>query len=180
MLFDLARRWWVVALRGVVAVVFGILAFVWPELTLLTLITLFGAFALVDGVLSLIAGLSSIQTNERWWAELIEGLVGIAFGLVVFFWPEVTALALLYLIAGWAVVTGILEIVAAIRLRRVITGEWAMILGGIASILFGVLLAAFPGAGILGLAWLIGLYAVLFGVLLIIVGLRLRGMREAA
>jgi len=177
-LSEVADRWWVIALRGVVAIIFGILAFLWPGLVFRTLLTLFGAFALVDGVLSVVAGLSNVRTDERWWAEVIEGVLGIAFGLLVFFWPGLTEVALLWVIAAWAIVTGVTEIVGAIQLRRVIANEWLLILGGIASILFGILLIAFPGAGILGLTWMIGSYAILFGVLFLFLAFRLRGMRQ--
>jgi uncharacterized membrane protein HdeD (DUF308 family) len=173
----LTRNWWVLALRGVLAIIFGILAFVWPELTLLTLIYLFGAYALVDGIFAVIAGIRSYGRNERWWALLLEGVLGIVVGVLTFVWPITTGLVLLYFIAAWAIVTGILEIVAAIQMRRAITGEWLMILSGIASIALGVLLVLFPGAGALGLTWLIGAYAVVFGILFIILAFRLRGMR---
>jgi uncharacterized membrane protein HdeD (DUF308 family) len=174
----LARNWWVLALRGLFAIIFGVLAFAWPGVTLATLVLLFGAYALVDGVFSVIEGISSYGERERWWAVLLEGLASIAIGLITFFWPDVTALVLLYFIAAWAIITGVLEIIAAIQLRRVITGEWLMILSGLASIVFGVLLVVFPGAGALGLLWLIAAYAIVFGVLMIILAFRLRGMRE--
>jgi uncharacterized membrane protein HdeD (DUF308 family) len=176
----LARNWWVFALRGVLAIVFGVLAFIWPGVTLLILVLLFGAYALVDGILAVIAGIASYGRNERWWAELLAGVAGIAFGIVTVVWPGTTALVLLWFIAAWAVVTGVLEIVAAIQLRRVITGEWMMVLSGLLSILVGVLLVLFPGAGALGLTWLIGAYAIVFGIVLLILAFRLRGMPRAA
>jgi len=180
MITMLSRNWWVLALRGVLAIIFGILAFVWPEITLLTLIYLFGAYVLVDGIFAVISGISSYGSNERWWAALLEGILGIVVGVLTFIWPITTGLVLLYFIAAWAVVSGIFEIVAAIQLRRAITGEWLMILSGIASIAFGVLLVIFPGAGALGLTWLIGAYAIFFGILFIVLAFRLRGMgREA-
>ena len=180
MLTAFARNWWAIALRGVIAILFGILAIIWPALTLLTLVLLFGAYVLVDGVLAVIAGVVSRRRSDRWWAVLLEGVVGIIIGLLTFFWPGVTALVLLYLIAAWALVTGVLEIVAAIQLRRVITNEWMMILSGVASIIFGLLLVIFPGAGATGLVWLIGIYAIAFGVLLVILAWRLRGMAREA
>ena len=178
MLATLARNWWVFVLRGVLAILFGIAAWVWPGLTLTALVYLFGAYALVDGVFAVVAGIASRGENRRWWGELLVGVAGIVLGILTFVWPGVTALALLYLIAAWALVTGVFEIVAAIQLRAVIENEWLLGLGGLASVLFGVLLIVFPGAGALGLLWLIGAYAVLFGVLVIALGLRLRGMRE--
>ena len=180
MLSKLAQYWWLLLLRGLAAIIFGILALIWPELTLLTLILLFGAYALMDGIFAVIAGIASFRSNERWWAVLLEGVVGILVGVLVFIWPGPTALVLLYFIAAWAVITGITEIAAAIRLRREITNEWAMGLSGLASVIFGVLLFIYPGAGAVSLVWLIGAYAIIFGILLIILGFRLRGMRGEA
>jgi len=180
MLTTFARKWWALALRGVIAIIFGILAVIWPAITLLTLVLLFGAYSFVDGVLAVIAGIASRQRSDRWWAVLLEGVAGIIIGLLTFFWPGVTALVLLYLIAAWALITGVLEIVAAIQLRRVITNEWFMILSGVVSIIFGLLLIIFPGAGATGLVWLIGIYAIAFGVLLVILAFRLRSMTGEA
>jgi uncharacterized membrane protein HdeD (DUF308 family) len=176
MLATLSRYWWVLALRGVVAIIFGVLAVIWPALTLFTLVLLFGAYAFVDGIFAVVAGITSRERDQRWWATVLEGVAGIIFGVLTFVWPGMTALVLLYFIAAWAFVTGILEIVAAVQLRKVITNEWMLILGGIVSIIFGVLLALFPGAGALGLTWMIGIYAIVFGILFIILAFRLRGM----
>src|SRR5215210_3058377 len=171
----LARNWWVLALRGLVAIVFGLLAFLWPGITLWALILLFGAYMLVDGVFAIVAGVRAAGNEARWWLLLVEGILGVLAGIVAFLWPGLTALALLYFIAAWAIVTGIFEIVGAIRLRREIEGEWALILGGTLSVLFGVLLVVIPApAGILSLTWLIGVYAVAFGVLLLILAFRVR------
>ncbi|MDQ3856157.1 MAG: DUF308 domain-containing protein [Chloroflexota bacterium] len=178
MLAMLARNWWVMALRGVFAVIFGVLAIIWPVLTLRVLVLLFGAYALVDGVFAVIAGIARQQRGQRWWPVVLEGIAGIIIGVITFFWPGATALALLYLIAAWELVTGILEIIAAIQLRRIIRGEWVLILSGIASILFGLVLFIFPGAGALSLVWLIGAYTIAFGILLIFLAFRLRGMRD--
>jgi uncharacterized membrane protein HdeD (DUF308 family) len=177
MLAMLARNWWMLALRGIIAILFGIFALVWPGLTLLVLVLMFGAYALVDGVFAVIAGITSRGRDQRWWAEVLEGIAGILAGVLTVLWPGITALVLLYLIAAWALITGVLEIVAAIQLRRVITGEWLMVLGGIASILFAVALVVFPGAGALGLTWLIGIYAIIFGIVLIVLALRLLSLR---
>lgn len=174
----LIRNWWALALRGVFAIFFGIMALVWPGLTLATLILLFGAYALVDGVFALVHGISSYGERERWWVLVLEGLAGIAIGIVTFLWPDLTALTLLTIIGVWAFITGIMEIVAAIQLRKVIEGEWMMILSGLASVVFGVLVILFPGAGALGLTWLIGVYALVFGALFIILAFRLRGMKQ--
>ena len=178
MLTVLARNWWALALRGLLAVLFGVAAFVWPGITLGALVVLFGAYALVDGVFAIVAAIRAAGREMRWWPLVVEGLVGIGVGVLTFAWPGITALALLYLIAGWAIITGIFEIAAAVRLREVIEGEWLLGLGGVASVLFGVAIALFPGAGALALVWMIGAFAVFFGIVLIGLGLRLRGLRE--
>jgi uncharacterized membrane protein HdeD (DUF308 family) len=172
-----ADHWWVFALRGVAAVLFGVLAFVWPGITLAVLVLLWGAFALADGVLALIAAFRT--TNDHRWGLILEGIVGIAAGVVTFIWPGLTALVLLYIIAAWAILTGVLELVAAVRLRKVIDNEWWLALGGIASVLFGLVLVLAPGAGALAVVWLIGLYAIVFGVLMLLLAWRLRGVHEA-
>jgi uncharacterized membrane protein HdeD (DUF308 family) len=176
MLGMLAHNWWVLALRGLFAIIFGVLALIWPGLTLFALIMLFGAYALVDGIFAVIAGIASYGHNERWWAMLLGGVAGILVGLLTFFYPGTTALVLVYFIAAWALLTGILGIAAAIRLRKEIEGEWMMILSGILSIIFGVFLIVAPGAGALGLTLVIGAYAIVFGILLLILAFRLRGM----
>jgi uncharacterized membrane protein HdeD (DUF308 family) len=144
MLEKFSRNWWMFAVRGVVAIIFGVVAFARPEQALQALVLVFGAYALVDGIFAMFAGIASRGYFERWWAVLLEGVVGVVIGLLTFFWPNITALVLVYFIAAWALITGIFEIVAAIQLRRVITGEWMLILGGLLSILFGVLLFVFP------------------------------------
>src|SRR5919199_1412188 len=168
-------NWWALVLRGLVAFLFGLLTFVWPEISLTALVFLFGAYALADGLFTAVLALGSPEGYRRWWALLVEGVLGIAAGVLAFAWPGITALVLLYLIAAWAVVTGVFEIAAAVYLRRVISGEWLLALGGVVSVLFGALLAAWPGAGALTVLWLIGAYAILFGALLIALGFRLRG-----
>jgi uncharacterized membrane protein HdeD (DUF308 family) len=174
----LTRNWWLYALRGLVAVIFGILALTRPEQALQALVLVFGAYALVDGIFAAIAGIALYKTFERWWAVLLEGVVGIVIGLLTIFWPNITALVLVYFIAAWAVITGIFEIVAAIQLRRVITGEWMLILGGLLSILFGVLLFVYPSVGAVSMIWVIGIYTVIFGISEIIFAFRLRGLRR--
>ena len=171
-----SRHWWAFALRGVAAILFGVLAFVWPGMTLAVLVLLWGAYALVDGVLALISAFRT--NNDHRWGLLLEGLVGIGAGLVTFVWPGLTALVLLYIIAAWALITGVLELIAAFRLRRAIRDEWWLVLGGVASLLFGVVLLAAPAAGALALVWLIAAYAIVFGVLLVALALRLHGMGQ--
>lgn len=162
-------------IRGVVGVVIGIIAFAWPGITIAVLVGIFGIYALVDGVTNLILGFTRSRAQQgRSWAQILQGLVGIAAGVLTFIWPGITALVLVLFIGAWAVVTGILEIVAAIRLRRVISGEWLLALSGILSIVFGILVFAFPGAGAVGISWILGAYAAAAGIVLIALGIRLR------
>ncbi|HEU4507311.1 MAG TPA: HdeD family acid-resistance protein [Pyrinomonadaceae bacterium] len=180
MLLVYTSSWWALVLRGIVAILFGILAFVWPQITLTALVLLWGAYALVDGAFAIAAGVKSYGENKRWWLLLIQGLLGVVAGVLAFVIPGITALVLLMLIAAWAIVTGSFQIAAAIQLRKHITGEWLLALGGVASIIFGVLLFLNPGAGALAVVWLIGAYSIVFGSLLIALGLRLHGMVKPA
>lgn len=172
---QLARNWWLVLLRGLAALLFGVLAFISPFITATVLVLFFGAYALVDGIVAVYASLTHRAGHDRWWVLLLEGLVGIAVGLLTFAYPDVTTLILLYFIAVWAILTGILEIMAAIRLRREIEGEWLLVFSGILSIIFGILVVIFPALGATAVVWLIAIYAILFGLLLITLGLRVRG-----
>ena len=180
MVIVLARNWWALALRGLFAVLFGIMAFAWPGITLAALVLLYGAFALADGIFAIVAAVVGMPRGMPWWALLLEGVTGIAVGILTFFWPGITALALLYLIAAWALVTGVFEIAAAIRLRKEIQGEWLLALSGVLSVLFGLALVVYPGAGALAVIWLIGAYAIASGVLLIVLGFRLRSWAQPA
>jgi len=175
MLETLARYWWVVAVRGVAAVLFGLLAIIWPEITVTVLVLLFGAYALVDGVLALFTALFGGRSAEgrRLWLAL-EGVAGVLIGVLTFLWPGITTLVLLWLIAAWVLVTGVIEIVAAVRLRREIEGEWLLALSGVLSVVFGILLVIWPTAGAVTVVWLIGIYAMVFGIALIALSLRLR------
>lgn len=174
-----ATKWWALLIRGIAALLFGILAIVWPGLTLGALVILFGAYALVDGVFTLVNAFSGLSTMQRWWMVALEGVAGIIFGLLVFFWPGLSALALLYFIAAWAIITGVMEVIAAIQLRREITGEWFLALAGVASILFGVIAFIAPGAGALALIIFIAAYAIIFGIALILLSFRVRSFDRA-
>jgi uncharacterized membrane protein HdeD (DUF308 family) len=174
MLRALTKYWWTFLVRGIFALLFGIAAFLWPGLTLASLVVLFGAFALVDGILAVANSLGGRSQDRRWWVHFLEGLAGIGAGLVTFFWPGVTAVALLFIIAFWAIATGIVEVALAIRLRKEIEGEWALGLSGLLSIVFGMLLASRPAAGALAVVWIIGAYAVAFAALLFVVAFKLR------
>jgi uncharacterized membrane protein HdeD (DUF308 family) len=170
----LVRNWWVVLLRGLAGIIFGIITFIWPGISLAALVLVFGAYALVDGVLAIISAIRWRGEVDRWWVLLLEGLAGVAAGIVTFIWPGISALALIYVIAAWALVTGVLEIAAAIRLRKIITGEWLLALIGIVSLALGVMLALFPDPGALALVIGIGAYAMATGVLLVVLAIRLR------
>lgn len=170
----LARNWWALLIRGIAAIVFGIAAFVWPGLAGFALVVLFGAYAFVDGIFALVSAIRAAESHQRWWPLALEGIVGIVIAAVVFFDWQIAATALYFTIAAWAVVTGIFEIVAAIELRKAIAGEWLLALGGVLSILFGVLMVVFPAAGVLSVIWLIAFYALLFGAAMIALSLRLR------
>jgi uncharacterized membrane protein HdeD (DUF308 family) len=175
-----SRYWWVIALRGAVAILFGVLAFAWPGATLATLVLLFGAYAIVDGVAAVVVGVKEYGEQERWWATLLGGLVSIGAGVITFMMPGITALTLLTLIALWAILRGALEIMAAVRLRHVIQGEWLLGLGGVLSILFGVAMIAYPGAGALAVIWWIAAYAIVLGLMLVALGFRARGLAHRA
>ena len=174
MLHALAKCWWVLLLRGIAAIAFGVLAFIWPGLTLVTLVLLYGAFALVDGVLSLVAAFSGGAKPVPTWWLVVVGLIGIAAGVVTFLWPGITAILLVLFIGAWALVHGIFEIIGAIQLRKEIDNEWMLILGGLLSVLFGAVVLIAPGAGALGLVWVIAAYSIVFGILFVSLSLRLR------
>lgn len=172
----IARNWWTFLVRGLLAVAFGLAALVWPDITLLVLVALFGAYVVLDGIISVVFGMTG-RESVRWWMVL-WGLVGVAIGIAVFLAPAVGALALVYVIAAWAILTGAMEVAAAITWRREIRNEWVLIVAGILSVVIGGAIALFPGPGAVALVWLIGAYAVVFGVLLVIVAFRLRDLRE--
>jgi uncharacterized membrane protein HdeD (DUF308 family) len=170
----IAENWWSLVIRGAIGVLVGILTFFWPAITLQALVLLFGAYALLDGVFSFIGAWYASRAHERWGVLILEGIAGIVAAAVTVLFPAITALALVLIIAAWAIVTGVLEIVAAIKLRRHIKGEWLLALAGIASIAFGVLVTIAPLAGALVIALWVGAYALVTGVLMIVLGFRLR------
>src|SRR5262245_59856522 len=172
----LTRNWWVVLLRGVAGIAFGIITVMAPSISLAALVILWGAYAFADGVLALVSAIRRAGQDSRWWVLLLEGLVGITAGVLALIWPGLTAIALLYVIAAWALVTGVLEIAAAIRLRKVIAHEWLLALSGIASLAFAVVLFLFPRAGALAVVLRIGAYALVFGALLVALALRLHSL----
>ena len=170
----LSRYWWMILLRGLAWLVFGILVFTQPAISLVTLTLLFGAFVLWDGIANVVSAIGGRRENENWGVLLLTGLAGIAIGALTFYAPGITALGLLFYIAIWMTGTGLLEVVAGIRLRKEIEGEFWLILSGLVSIALGVFLVARPGAGALSVLWVIATYAILFGIILIVLAFRVR------
>lgn len=174
LLNSLGRLWWLVLLRGIAAIVFGVLALAWPGVTLLTLALFWGAYAFVDGVTALWSGWQAKDGGKPWWQVVLVGVLGIAAGIFTFVSPGITAIALLMLIAAWAVIAGVFQIMAAIRLRKEIANEWLLILSGLLSVAFGGLMIVNPGAGAMAVLWLIAAFAIAFGVLLVGLAFRLK------
>ena len=174
MLDLLARNWWLLVIRGIAAIIFGILAFVWPGITLVALVIMFGAYIFVDGIFALIAAITGNKSGQQWWMLLLEGVLGILTGIITFIFPAMTGFVLLYLIAGWAVATGVLEIIAAVRLRKELSNEWLLAISGVVSILFGLMIVFWPAEGAIAIAWILGTYALIFGALMLMLAFRLR------
>ena len=170
----LTRGWWRLLVRGLVAIAFGVFTWLRPGLSLAALVLVFGIYCTADGILGIWTAIAGRNDNDYWWVLLLAGIVGVGVGAVTFAAPGLTAVALLVYIAVWALVKGVLEIAAAIRLRKEIQGEWLLVVGGAASVAFGALLLARPGAGVLAVLWLIAAYAVVFGVLLVLLAFRAR------
>jgi uncharacterized membrane protein HdeD (DUF308 family) len=166
------RHGWSVALRGVIAVVFGVLAILWPGISLAVILLLFGIYAIVDGILCIVAVITTPEARSRWWALVAVGLVGIAAGIITFVYPGITILGLLAIIAAWALVTGVFELVLAALGPSVMEHKWLWAVSGILSVIFAILLFRYPVAGLLAVVWMIGLYAIMFGVTLISLGLQ--------
>ena len=172
----MSSYWWVLLLRGAVAILFGLAAYAWPGLTLVTLVTLFGAFAFADGLFDAIQAIGGRKEHEHWWVMLLEGLLGIFVGLVALTAPGITAAVLVLYIGFWAIATGALRIVLAVRIRKEIEGEWWMALAGLVNVVFGVMVVAQPGTGALALLWLIATWAVVGGVFLILLSFKVKGL----
>lgn len=176
LLRDLSDHWWVILVRGIIGVLFGLLAFASPGATLLALVFVWGAYAVVDGAFALYLMVLASRQGRRWWPYVLEGIAGIGAGILAFVWPGITALTLLLLIAAWAIVTGVMEVVAAIDLRKQVQHEWLLGLSGVLSIAFGVLVAVQPDAGALAVVWMIATYALLYGITLIALAFRVHGL----
>jgi uncharacterized membrane protein HdeD (DUF308 family) len=174
MTIALVTNWWSPVIRGLLAILLGIITLAWPGITLGALVLLFGAYAFIDGIFSIVGAWRASKAHERWGVSVLEGVAGIIAAVVTFTWPAMTALALVFIVAAWAIVTGIFETAAAVRLRRYIKGEWLLVLGGVASVVFGILLVLSPLLGALVLAIWLGVYALFFGAMLVGLGLRLR------
>jgi uncharacterized membrane protein HdeD (DUF308 family) len=170
----LSGLWWAISLRAAAAILLGVIAIFMPGPTLAAIVIVFGIYAIVDGILAIIAAVRGFRRKERWWPMLLEGLVGIVAGAIAIFLPGIGALALTYLVAAWALVTGAFEIAAAIRLRKVISGEWLLLIAGLLSIVLAVLVTLFPGTGALLLVWWLGAYAFAYGVVSLVLALRVR------
>jgi uncharacterized membrane protein HdeD (DUF308 family) len=172
----LAVSWWVLLVRGLISILFGISAYAWPGMTLVTLVSLFGAFAFLDGSFAVFNAFSGRKENENWWVLLLEGLLGIAFGIITFQAPGITATVLILYIAFWAMATGVLRIILAVRLRKEIEGEWWMVLAGLTSVVFGVLMVARPGEGALAVLWIVATWAIVGGVFLVVLAFKVKAL----
>ena len=173
MLDNLARNWWALALRGIAAIVFGVLALLWPGITLWVLVLLFAAYMLVDGIFAIVTGLRAAQRHRRWWPLIVEGVLDLVAGVIALFWPQIALLGFIYVAAAWAILSGIALLVAALRLHRAY-GEATLIIGGLVSLGWGILVFFWPIAGELALAWWIAAYALLFGTFMLTFALSLR------
>jgi uncharacterized membrane protein HdeD (DUF308 family) len=177
---DLSRNWGLIAVRGVVALIFGIVALLWPGITLLALVLLFAAYAFVDGIFAIASGLRRRADNRgRDWLQVVGGIFGVLIGVVTVAYPGITTIVLLYFIGAWAIVTGAFEVAAAYRLRHELRNDWLLAIDGIVSIVFGALILFQPAVGALAVVWLIGLYAIISGILLLVLAFRLRSRARA-
>jgi uncharacterized membrane protein HdeD (DUF308 family) len=175
---ELSSNWWALALRGAISILLGLVAFTMPGLTIAALVTIFGVYAFVEGVLAIMAAMRGVREHDRWGWMLIEGIVGIVVGLVAFFMPGVGAIAVVWLVAAWAVTTGALEIGAAIRLRKIIEGEWMLMLAGALAIVLGLFIVSRPGLGVVLLATWLGVYAIFTGIITLLLAFRIRNWSQ--
>ena len=178
LLHSLAKHWWVLALRGIAAIVFGVLAFAWPGITVVSLVILYGAYAFVDGVFSIFAAIGGGTPAPRWGLAVV-GILGVLAGLIAFANPVLVGIYLLWFIGAWALVSGVMEIIGAIRLRKEIDNEWMLILHGVISVLFGILMLVEPLTAALALIWVIGAYAIAAGLIMIALAFKLKGHAKA-
>lgn len=178
MLIMLSRKWWALVLRGTLAILLGVLAFVWPDHTVRALFILIGLFLVLDGVISAFSSLSHRRRVSAWWIFFVEGVIGLLIGLFALIRPETAAMALIFIIGLWALATGILEIIAGLRLSATAAGEWLLTAGGVLSVIFGLILIIFPSTAVIALLWLVAVYFILFGAVLVILGFRMRPFRE--
>lgn len=179
MLHVVSAQWWILLLRGIVAIVLGIIALLFPAVMALAIAFLFGAYALIDGIIAIAASVRMSHAESRWWWLLVEGIIGVVFGIAALVWPAISLLALVYLMAFWAIATGITAITTAWRLRTIVPGEWLWILGGIVSVVFGLGIIFAPGLGALALVVIFAWYAIFFGIAFIGVAFRLRSHRTS-
>ena len=178
MVTGLTRSWWVFLLRGIFAVILGIVAFARPMTTLWALVVIWGAYAVAEGVMALWAGIADDGRAQRRWFLVVAGLAGVLAGIGAWLWPGLTAMVLLGIIAGWSIIRGIFEMAAAIALRKVIDNEWLLLTAGALSVIFGLVLIARPGVGLVALVWMIGVYALVSGVILVMLAFRLRSLGQ--
>ena len=178
MVKNLAKNWWLLALRGLFAILFGIVILAWPGLTIEILVIIYGVFALVGGILSIIIGLFSIGKSSNWWVMFLEGILGFIVGGIVLKWPAISLLLLIVIIGLWAIISGIIQIITAIFVRQEIKNEWLMGLSGLISLLFGLVILSWPISSIIVVSWLIGFYALLLGIFLIVFGFQVKAYRS--
>lgn len=171
---EMTSNWWALALRGAVSILLGLVAITMPGLTIAAIVTVFGVYAIIEGVLAIMASIRGIREHDRWGWMMVEGVVGICAGLIAFFMPGVGALAIIWLIAAWAVLTGALEIAAGFRLRKIIEGEWLLILTGVLAIVLGFFMVSRPGMGVVLLTTWLGVWAILSGITLMVLAFRIK------
>lgn len=176
---EVTGNWWAIGLRAAAAILLGIIAFMMPVVTIAAVVTVFGVYAIVDGLFAIGAAVRGVRKHERWGWMLAEGIIGVVAGAIALFMPAIGALALTWLVAGWALATGVLAIAAAVKLRKIMTGEWLLALTGVLSVLLALLVAAFPGVGILLLVTWVGAYALVYGIITLVLAVRVKQWTRA-